>query len=451
MSKGYREVLDSAARRHIPDDMDLSQRIMAHFQKRNRPMLSRMKPALYAGLALIAVLALYVVSIPDAALALRNLFDFIPGVGIVDESVPVRALMTPVPQTKDGITMTVQRVILTKEKTSVTVTITGLTPDMINGEWYSISEQKRGCWDAPKIQLPDGTIMLPIESGTIGYSQDNNYQYLYLFGPLSADVTRATLNFACVPQTRKGQAPENWTFSLQFALATSDLTVLPVTEIETAPNTTMLLTNVIETQDGYIFVGIFRPILEGSVVDGVSESHPYITDANGRAYAWSTVAELNAQKNNGDFSWAYQIHAKDIAFPITIKFNSVDVTCTSEQAQFGFDAGSDFQKIQNWTLNKSIEVGECPPILLNTIASTGKGYIFKFRKLNESILGLVVDILGYPATKTAQEIYPDSANVALSYSNNAPIGNFDVLLSSITISVNGPWDVQWQPNPAPGR
>jgi len=95
-------------------------------------------------------------------------------------------------------------------------------------------------------------------------------------------VNEARIHITVHPETLPGKAPENWELPLRFVPAPPNLTVMPVIELTPSPRgsltpgaTTLLETGsgtliapvdssvtvskVIETSDGYILIGDFQP------------------------------------------------------------------------------------------------------------------------------------------------------------------------------------------------
>ena len=71
-------------------------------------------------LAVLVLVALVVLSTqPTVVNALKRLFGYVPNVGIIDQSTPVRMLTEPVTVMREGFTVTAEQVVLNDEKSSV--------------------------------------------------------------------------------------------------------------------------------------------------------------------------------------------------------------------------------------------------------------------------------------------------------------------------------------------
>ena len=142
------------------------------------------------------------------------LLGYIPGVGIVDSSSPIRVLAEPVSQTRDGITITVTSATLTADRTHVEYRIFGVPRSA-----YPNSEDVHGCFGSEYLLLPDGTKLERMQD----------------YPPVPADVAQAQLVIPCIGETLPGTVPENWALPLRFVPAPADMTVMPVIELSPSP------------------------------------------------------------------------------------------------------------------------------------------------------------------------------------------------------------------------
>jgi hypothetical protein len=85
--------------------------------------------------------------------AVRSLFGIIPGYGVVDSDSPIRGVETPVTQTRDGITVTIDQGVATNEWTVVQFTVEGLTSANKTNQ-----VEKPGCMGNATLVLPDNTV-----------------------------------------------------------------------------------------------------------------------------------------------------------------------------------------------------------------------------------------------------------------------------------------------------
>ena len=381
--------------------------------------------------------------------AIQQLFGYIPGVGIVDQSAPIRVLAEPVSITRDGISITVTSATLTGDMTHIEYRIFG-----VPGSAYPNREDMMGCMKQEYLRLADGTQLAQV-----------NYGYQ----PVPANVTEATFVIPCISGTLPGKVPENWELQLHFVPAPPDLTVMPV--IELTPSTQVSLTQsatirstpvpsmdnsvtvskVIETSDGYILIGQFQPQSkpgESFQQTGAQE----IRDASGKKIAYTYPQDVNDAVNQegAGTGWAAQFKAAGLAYPLTISFSGVVLRPADPDAtaEFTFDAGSNPQPGQVWDLNQKIQLAGHTLKLVSITADSFSGYSFDFQ-VDPEVYSTSVQIMGYTPNGGGGGggggLTNGKFNVSLSYAH-IPTGVLTVTLSNLTlIGVPITWQGQWSP------
>ena len=154
MNKNFRDVLDAAARSHVPDNLNLYPRIAANLEERHSRARTgitimqtlRARPALLIVMVLLALGLL-----TGVAYAVGRSLGYIPGVGLVEQGAPIRVLAEPVSLTRDGITVTVTAAVLTSDKSTFVYSV-----ENVPFSAYSHNENVSGCYDMAKIMLPAG-------------------------------------------------------------------------------------------------------------------------------------------------------------------------------------------------------------------------------------------------------------------------------------------------------
>jgi hypothetical protein len=382
--------------------------------------------------------------------ALRQFFGYIPGVGIVNESEPIRVLAEPVSSTRGGITVTVTSAILTADRTHVEYRIFGVPRAA-----YPDREDVPGCLQPEYLRLPDGT--------RLARSAD--------MPPVPGNVNQAVFVLPCIPQTLPGAAPEDWELPLRFVPAPPDLTVMPVLELSPSPGPTsegpgtssaaqepgMQIDQVIETSDGYILAGEFLPKAEPGVWPQAS-SPIAIRDGTGKDVAYSVPRDIQPPSRNGssgEFGFVLQFKAAGLAFPITLSWSGVDISRIdpNAKAEFEFDAGSDPQPGQEWTPNQDIQLAGHTLKLVSIAADSRGGYSFKF-EADSQVVGAGVAIAGYTPNGGGGGGGGGLTNgvffVSVSYPR-IPTGRLKVTVSDLEVITGSfSWHGQWSP-PTPSR
>jgi hypothetical protein len=190
-------LLESAAQSLAPHNTDLLPRIRAAYQKEKR-----MKPVRRITAAILIILLAFTIlllTVPDVAMAMRRIFGFIPGVGIVDQSTTIRVLAEPVSMTRDGITLTVEQAILTSDKTVIVYKTEGIPQ-----EARPKGESGFTCQPStPTLHLPNGT-KLNINGGSgSGFRTGFNYP------PIPVDVNTAKFLLPCLEDVAPAAAPQD--------------------------------------------------------------------------------------------------------------------------------------------------------------------------------------------------------------------------------------------------
>ena len=110
---------------------------------------------------IVLLLLLSLALISGAAYALSRSLGYLPGVGLIEQGLPLRVLAEPLSQTRDGITVTVSEAILTGERTVIVMT-------MENVPWKAFAHgaESSVCYAEPQLRLPNGEL-LRITAGSL--------------------------------------------------------------------------------------------------------------------------------------------------------------------------------------------------------------------------------------------------------------------------------------------
>ena len=429
---------------------DLMQQAVAKSRKPH-PFLG-LRPGWTVALAIITLMIIGALVIgPQRVYAeVLKLFGYIPGVGIVDQSSPIRVLAEPVSITRDGITVTVTSATLTSDRTQVEYRLFG-----VPGSAYPNREDVAGCSSREYLRLADGKQLAQINFG---------------YEPVPANVNEAVFVIPCIANTLPGKAPENWEVPLRFIPAPPDLTVMPVLELSPSPqidltqNATannasvppadhsVAVTKVIETSDGYILVGNFQPQSkpgESFQQTGAME----IQDASGKKVAYTYPQDVNEAINQepGGSGWAAQFKAAGLVYPLTLSFSGSNLlTVNSETAaQFTFDAGTNPQPGQEWNLNRQIQLDGHTLTLVSISASSQGTYSFNFQ-VDPEVYSASVQIEGFTPNGGGGGggggLKNGKFNTSLAYAQ-LPTGELTVTLSNLVlIGELVTWQEQWSPD-----
>jgi len=359
--------LESVARRGVPENTNLWPRIAARIERKTIMQTLRAKPAL-----LFLVLLLALTLLTGVAYAIGKSLGYIPGIGLVDQSAPIRVLAEPVSVTRDGITLTVEQAILTADKTVVVYKVEG-----IPSEARPKGESGFACHPTtPTLLLPDGTKLNM--NGSNGSGWGTGYRTGMNYLPIPADVDTVTFLLPCLEDVAPAAAPQDWELTLRFVPAPPDLTIVPIIEIATplptptAPASVSLaesdsfmgltyhLESMKRTEQGYILETSIR-WEDGLYADfGVGTGAEItLTDANGKTIDlhWSQDEKYRLPVEPRRGVMGHSMDDGSFTAPLTITLPWVGANLPLEsKPQFTFDPGANPQPGQEWQINQTIEV-----------------------------------------------------------------------------------------------
>jgi hypothetical protein len=444
-------------RARLADEAELNREALLPVSFGTRIKLVFRRPAWVMAVVVLLLLTagLFAVGPQRVLAAFRQVFGYIPGVGIVEQNAPLRVLAEPVSVTRDGITITVTSATLTGDKTHIDYRIFG-----VPGSAYPNREDVIGCTQREYLRLPDGTQLTYI---------DNDLQ------PVPAGVNQAVFVLPCIFNTLPGTVPADWELPLSFVPAPPDLTVMPVIDLPTSPSPQATLTpgaialpnhvsstptapadrsatviKEIETNDGYILVGQFQPPIQpGEDVQLTGSAG--IRDANGKKVAYTLPQDVGPNAlgldPNGIY-WYVQFKAAGLAYPLSITFSGVALRQADPNAaaEFTFNAGSNPQPGQEWTPNLDIRLAGHTLQLLSITADSRNGYDFSFQG-DPDVVSASVQIEGYTPNGGGGGggLTDGFFNVSLSYAQ-IPTGVLKVTLSNLIVTGDRlTWQGQWSP------
>src|SRR5574341_416970 len=364
--KRMKDVLESIARRGIPENTDLWPNISARLERKSLMQTVRTRPLLIVILAILILLLL-----TGVAYAIGSMMGYIPGVGLVDRSAPIRVLAEPVTVTREGVTITVTEAVLSADKTVIFVKVEG-----VPREAYP-TDESIGCMGNANLRLADGTLL---EGGYVGAGGWTHFENHLEYGPIPANVNEAVLTFDCIGFTQPGALPENWEIPLRFAPAPPDMTVAPVIELSTptVPNppaadvtSTSVLSNTMTRNDITFTLEKFVEVEGGYQLYGSLDLSGVTLPAQGYLNTMAVIEMTDANGNRIPFeagqsgpqdtiaydpnkvAWIYRTNQKAFAAPLTLTLSWVEMQITP-QIPFELDLGPDPQIGQVWEINRDL-------------------------------------------------------------------------------------------------
>ncbi len=481
--KRMKTTLENIASRAVPEDINLMPDIAAQLQRRSFMNSLRARPVLVVLLVLLALVLL-----SGVAYAIGRLNGYIPGVGIVDQSVPLRILAAPVVVKREGITVEVNQLVASSENTFVAYALDGIripanTPAM--------------CSAIPTLELPDGSTLNMLNGGSGGYGGQvgaiARFETTYTFAPIPAGVDQVTFTLGCV--LPEGTGPEDWRIPLELVVAPENYATpgvevgatfvasgpkfdthptptlepvltpvfdpaLPSTPTAVPNGSGLYLEKVIELPNSYILVGNFADAgnLPGFVLNTGSayDYLPSIEDAEGNPVEFKVRDDIKpAVPAANTYYWAYEIQ-KPVKGPLKIILDEINID-TSDTIHFDFDAGPNPQPGQEWQMDLPIHLGRYDYVI-DTAEMLENGYLFRWHSGTDVPSGTAfqLDIVGSSQERGSSAGTEDhrpkdkvTYSQSITYLVPPPTGKLTVALTLYeTVPLKGPWTLTWTP---PGK
>ncbi len=480
-NRTYFEVLDDTAADTISDQIDLMPRISARLERKSLMTTMRARPVASIVFVLLALLILTTV-----VYALGRLLGYVPGIGLIDQSVPVRVLQAPIKVKQEDLTITVLKVVADATQTLVVYRVNGI-PARMDGF--------PTCGLSPTMRLPNGTELKALRDANIGGMGSENgfpmsYQAQMSYAPVPADVEDIVFVFPCILPIGKG--PENWQVQIHLSPApkdyatpaveigatfvasnpkfvvspspTTDMRIFTPESPDTLPPTSTPVSNgsglylekVIELPNSYILVGNFTDAgdLPGAleVSSDPYESLPRIEDGAGNPVAFKVRTDVKPPMGSGVRYWAFEV-AKPVLGPLKITLDQVNIA-KFYTFEFNVDAGANPQTGQKWDLNLPVQLGNYEYVM-DSVEMIENGYLFKYHSGTDVPEGTspMFNLIGPTPKQHSGELRNGKTIVEYSeklvYSPPLPTGQLTVELTSMeTVPLHGPWTLTWSP---PGK
>jgi hypothetical protein len=429
-------------------------------------------------LTALIVFLLVVFNLPGVATAMKTLFGYLPGVGPVSQDAPLRVLAELVSITRDGYTVTVEKVLASADKTTLDYRISNIPADA----YYGGYDPQPGC--RIQLHLPNGN-QLDTDDGYSGSSEGTGtISGQYSFPPIPADVNELVFWLPCIDQLDHEQTPSDWKIPLRLAPAPSDLILVPIIEVQpteiglpatvqpdaptptptSAPVTPAELTleQVIPALEGYILVGSFslldQPasthlgdwfyLEDGIVTDASGQEIPFSASPNGYGFADlnDSFRPLDDIVQNG--RWAIQIQPAEFDWPITFTVRSSQAVSRCDPAKFEFDTGPSPQIGQEWKLDKDLELCNGQQVhLISAFLRSADRYDITYTTGIPNLRHLWFEFEGHGPHGGGGWCEGDgTCFTGVQYNGGAPSGKLTaVLTGELDIILEGPWQIQWQP------
>lgn len=461
----YSKILDVVAGDQIPDDLDLAPTIIARIQKRKGFRMQPKMKLVSATLLVAITLVVMFYTVPGVAATFARWFGYVPGVGLVHEG-QIHVLAEPVSITREGVTVTVEQVILNQEHTTLIYSVEGIP----SAASVDTQPSETFCLYKVSLLLPDGSSLLATPNGLSSLS---GYRHRFDYSPLPATVSDAKLIIPCLFNTLPGAVPENWEIPLHFVPASPAMTVFPVIEIftptpavtptliasaaeETIPEEapiTLTLDRAVQMDDGYLLYATLHwedtPFISAEVTRPEQTLH--LLDASGQEIPYEVYYDEQTFINTDQRRTVFAIKTTSIQSPgpLTLILDAVSVGL-SANASFVFDPGLNPKPGQVWQPNLDVTIGDRSLHVRSiTVEASGDGYSFDMTSdtgiQNASLADLEHPIVtGYNGDGGGT----DRENVFFSgfyYADGLPTGPVTISIGSIWVQHIRQMQAQWTP------
>lgn len=321
--------------------------------------------ALGIALALVVVIA---VSSPGVVSAFKQLFRFVPGIGLVEQNGPLRMMEGPVSQERDGITLTIDHVLVYADRVELAYTVSGL-PQELHGEAAEDGLYCSGADMYPRLGLPDGA-RIPADPMALGGSwAASGYTAGHSFSAtIPEGAGGATFLLTCLQDTRRGAAPEGWEVPFSLVQAPADFQVGEPLAAAGAPAVAQTpagqpagaeidfsFEGGALHDDGYHFFFHFSTQSDDPAFLSVRPLAVYALDSSGAridliyTMPWSPFDHVDV--------WDYRMVAAPAPGPLTLVVENAQIYYLAQDASFSFAPGADPAIGQTWQIGERFEIG----------------------------------------------------------------------------------------------
>jgi len=439
------QVVDEIAQMKIGSDIDLSSGIQAKIRKENRRKMNT-KRFVMGVVAAIIVMAVLIVSIPGVAQAVQQLFGFVPGIGVVEQSSSLRILKEPVQSKQNETIVSVQQAMIDSEHTDVLYQV-----EKIIAEALAQSNQPQDrCHELPWLELSDGTRL----TGTLaaGDSWLSGYSRHMEFPALSALDDSATLVFSCLENTAVDAYAQRWEMPLDFVEVPPESTVYPIMNLTSLDGATgndstegaglvsqisLAMGEYIQTDENIILFGALNTDSTEFMIQYADSDAVHMEDVDGTSIPMiedHTISDPHPDKaNEQSLALTYRSAGRYAPGKATLTIDRVWVGF-NDTASFLFDSGTNPQPGQKWDLNQSLTVAGYTILIKDaTMNQSGDGLIFTVEKPDEVSEFNLMDL--------DHALLPGGGTgyYGFTYQDGFPSGVINVTLTALSVKVEGPW------------
>lgn len=429
-----RELLDAAARTHVPDDLNLYPRFAVQLERKTLVQTLRAKPAL---LILLILLALTLLT--GVAYAVGRLAGFIPGFGFTGDASTVYILQAPAQIQQAGIRLRVENAVSAEDKFWISLTLTGdsstdASPSM-----------------AAMLLLPDGT-PIPYQAGGGDDLNTDPRHESYEFPPLPLGTDALTLHYELLA----ADGTARWSADIPIRLRpirADEVIPVPATQAaplqsETHAGLTLVLDNVAAASDKTVLQVSLHFDQPGTTLN--TDWNVLLTGEHGTVYPLTEVmSDSMGQSKTYEtlpFRGGERLTLSLSAFP-DANHLPLSVDFSTEQTSFTFDPGTNPQVGKRWSFDQQMQVGQYQVHLIGVKYVSPTELTFEFAPSDE-----VTGVMLYSPLANGATNSPPAENANFTASllfETMPVGPIPVSITRVGYTAHGQWQIQWQAPAAP--
>ena len=437
------QVLDEIARDQLGQDINLSSGILAKMRKVDQKNMKK-KFVLSGSVAVVLVLVI-LLSIPSVAMAVKRLFGYVPGTGLVEQNVPVRVLKEPVEFKTGDTTILVSQAVTDSNLTRLTYQIDNIPESSSpNLKWEDV------CHALPNLVLSDGTVLQPKTIN--GNSWASGLSRLLEYDALPAEENSIKMTFACIEAGPVTDVLSNIELQLEFIPAPAEMTVYEVVELQTptpdasqtelpataASAISLVLNKYVQTDENLILLGALQTDATGFRLSYIDSNYVHLIDKDGNEIPLEEDYSLTDPEATSSAAQSlpltYRTAGRYLPGEASLVIDSVWVQQIADD-RFTFDAGSNPQPGQTWQVNQTLTANG-RTFMINEVMldQTGTGLSIYYEApegtANLMLVDLEHELLGGGG---------GDDNTGFTYKEAFPGGLITVTLTGYDELMAGPW------------
>lgn len=437
------QLLDELARESLGQDINLSSDLMIKVRKeKNNTMKKR---TLITTFAAIVVVVAILASVPSVVQAVKNLLGFIPGVGFVEQSTPLRILEAPVEISIDETTIIVSQAVTDSEHLRLFYQVENTVVNMATAQQSDI------CQTLPQLKREDGTVL---DAGTIsGNFWGSGYSRQLEFSALPVEENSTVLVMPCIEGSFSKKGIKDIKIPLNFVKAPKDMKVYPIVELPTptakvipqaafsiADHISLSIDKYVQSEGQLILMGALASDSKEVGLSWVESQDVHLVDAAGQNVVISeddTLPDPETDRSPQLLPLTYKTAGPFAPGNAKLVIDQMWIQRPGN-ASFTFDPGTNPKPGQTWPLNKTLNVaGHVITIKDVSKDMNGEGLMFNYQTADDvtniSLMDLDHPMLGGGGGEV---------NTGFSYRDGFPTGVITITLTSYDERITGPWEAE---------